>query len=199
MIDIITWVLGAGLAIVSIFLVYVIYKFALPARNTILGKVLKAKETKKPLIFMWHDGFYDVDVAEDEGANFVKTPRWYITTPPGTVNYTKGGIRVVFADSYKGIAMRLTVMSLIQEFVKQKITKEDIKNILTAIDYGILPDDIKKHKEKMTNEEYFRLFLKSTNPELYRELYEKREQIIEENGEDNNVQKEESGERNTKA
>lgn len=187
MVDVITWALGAGLAIVSIFLVYVIYKFALPARNTILGKILEAKEKRKAVVFMWQDGFYEVDVAEDEGANFIKTKKWYITTPPGTINYTKGGIRVVFADGYKGLAMRLTIMLLINEFVRLKLTKEDIMNILKAIDHGILPEDIKKHKERLTNDEYFRIFIRSTDPQLYNELYNRQEG----QGEDKDVQEEE--------
>jgi len=188
MIDIITYILVAGLSIVSIFLVYVIYKFAWPAKKTIIKELLRAKEKNLPLVFLWNDGYYEVHCAESEEENFVKTKHYYIRTPPGTVNYTKGGIRVVFADGYKGVAIKLTTMLMIEEFVKLKITKEDVANILLAEEHGILPEDIKKHREKLRDEEYFKLLLKSIDSKAYEELY--KEEEIENKEEDEDVPKE---------
>jgi hypothetical protein len=170
-IDIITWILGAAFAAVTIFLTYILYAYVMPIRSTPLMNLLNAKKKGKPAVILDRGPYYDFEEVVDQGESYVKTKKGnFIDTPSGTIKFCRGGMKIIIACGFKGLAANTAIWHLIKEFTSREITVDDVNLVLLLRKYQITVDEIKDAKKKMSDAEYYTKVLKELYPEKYNEL-----------------------------
>lgn len=131
----------------SVLLVWIIYGYVMPARNSPAWVFIRAKKKKRPVLLLDTGTYWKITDAQHEGAGFmIDNEGSKVTITPNSVKFGLG-VRIGVGEYYRSLTAAPLIAKFVQLCKDNKISATESRDALEKLEQED-DKDVRKKKEK---------------------------------------------------
>lgn len=147
------YIMGPTVGIFTVIIVWLIYAYIMPAKNSPAWSFITAKKKKMPLFLMDCGSYWKIMIGKNEGPGFVEDSEG--SKIDITPNSLKGcmGVRLAVGEYYRSLTSNPMIVKLIDYAEKHKVKAKELKEGLESMSQEIYEEGKSETEQPMEKEE----------------------------------------------